>query len=245
MNTHDILKLSQEYEITCQQPVKIAIIKKMPNGKYRVLSEKGKNLGTYPSQSQAHKRLKQVEYFKKLDQSEADDSNSLIDLTDVEEFSYSALMRKLRKKASSEQVLLFLKYFKQQFDKAVKLKLQKPEKIALQNSLVAFNKKYKVKLPKKMVKNAAVSELGNAILVGKYLADIIRFTLSKIPVEKRGRAINSVKKKIYTLNEREISMKNLPPTSAIGQSITFVKHVLFNHDPIYVREVINNLVRNL
>lgn len=245
MNTHDILKLSQEYEITCQQLVKIAIIKKMPDGKYRVLSEKGKNLGTYPSQNQAQKRLKQVEYFKKLDQSEADDSNSLIDLTDVEEFSYSALMRKLRKKASPEQVLLFLKYFKQQFDKAVKLKLQKPEKIALQNSLVAFNKKYKVKLPKKMVKSAAVSELGNAILVGKYLADIIRFTLSKVPVEKRGKAINSVKQRIYTLNEREISMKNLPATSAIGQSITFVKHVLFNHDPIYVREVINNLVRNL
>jgi hypothetical protein len=245
MNTHDILKLSQEYEITCQQLVKIAIIKKMPDGKYRVLSEKGKNLGTYPSKTQAQKRLKQVEYFKKLDQSEADDPNSLIDLTDIEEFSYSALMRKLRKKASPEQVLLFLKYFKQQFDKAVKVKLQKPEKIALQNSLVAFNKKYKVKLPKKMVKNAAVSELGNAILVGKYLADIIRFTLSKVPVEKRGKAINSVKQRIYTLNEREISMKNLPATSAIGQSITFVKHVLFNHDPIYVREVINNLVRNL
>lgn len=245
MNTHDILKLSQEYENTCSQLIKVSIVKKMPDGKYRVLSEKGKNLGTYPSHNQAKKRLKQVEYFKELDQSNADDNNAIIDLTDTEDFSYSAIMRKLRKKTSSEQVLLFLKYFKQQFDKAVKLKLQKPEKIALQNALVAFNKKHKVKLPKKMVKNAAVSELGNAIMVGRYLADIIRFTLSKVPVEKRDKAINTVKQRIYTLNEREISMKNLPATSAIGQSITFVKHVLFNHDPIYVREVINNLVRNL
>ena len=40
------------------------MIKKVKEG-YKVLSEKGKNLGgTYKSKSQAEKRLKQVEYFK-------------------------------------------------------------------------------------------------------------------------------------------------------------------------------------
>lgn len=40
------------------------MIKKVKEG-YKVLSEKGKNLGgPYKSKSQAAKRLKQVEYFK-------------------------------------------------------------------------------------------------------------------------------------------------------------------------------------
>jgi phosphosulfolactate synthase (CoM biosynthesis protein A) len=40
------------------------MIKKVKEG-YKVLSEKGKNLGgPYKSKSQAEKRLKQVEYFK-------------------------------------------------------------------------------------------------------------------------------------------------------------------------------------
>ena len=32
--------------------------------KYRVVSESGKNLGTYNTRAEAEKRLKQVEYFK-------------------------------------------------------------------------------------------------------------------------------------------------------------------------------------
>jgi hypothetical protein len=96
-----------------------------------------------------------------------------------------------------------------------------------------------------IVKNAAVTELGDPRLVGKYLADIIRFTLTRITPEKRPNALNSLKRKIYSFNEIEISNKNLPPSSAIGQSLTFVKHVLFNHNARYIREVLNNIVRNL
>jgi hypothetical protein len=40
------------------------MIKKMKDG-YKVLSEKGKNLGgPYKTKAQAEKRLRQVEYFK-------------------------------------------------------------------------------------------------------------------------------------------------------------------------------------
>jgi hypothetical protein len=154
-------------------------------------------------------------------------------------------MREMRQKASKDQVREFLIGFKREFDKAVKTKLQKPEKVALQNSLVKFNKKHKIKVKKKLVKNAAVSELGDPIQVGKYLADIVRFTLNRIPLEKRTKAIQSLRRKFYSFNANEISQKTMPPTSAIGQSITFVKHVLFNHDAHYVREVLNNIVRNL
>lgn len=176
------------------------------------------------------------------------DSNAtddVIDLMDADDFSFSAIMRKMREKASKEQVREFLKLFKVQFDKAVKNKLQKPEKVALQNSLIKFHKIHPIKVKKKLVKNAAVSELGDPILVGRYLADIVRFTLNRMGPDKKAKAIESLRRKFYSFNVNEIANKNLPPSSAIGQSITFVKHVLFNHDPQYVRDVLNNLVRNL
>lgn len=247
-DTNQILQLADNYYHSCTQDlIKLARIKQLPGGKYRVLSQKGKNLGKYDSRAAAEKRLKQVEYFKHKDELEADDSadDKVIDLMGAVDFSFSAIMREMRQKASKEQVLQFLKLYKVQFDKAVKNKLQKPEKIALQNSLIKFNKLHKIKVKKKLVKNAAVSELGDPILVGKYLADIVRFTLNRIEPEKRARAIESLRNKFYSFNANEIAQKDLPPTSAIGQSITFVKHVLFNHDAHYIREVLNNLAGNL
>jgi hypothetical protein len=169
----------------------------------------------------------------------------IIDLTGASDFSYSAIMREMRQEASKEQVREFLKLFKNYFDRAVKKKLQKPDKVALQNALIKFDKKHKIKVKKKLVKNAAVSELGDPVLVGKYLADIIRFSLNRISPEKRPNALNSLRQKIYVLNENELANKNLPATSALGQSITFIKHILFNHDAHYIREVLNNITRNL
>lgn len=43
---------------------KIAYIRKLDGGKYRVYSEKGRNMGTYDSRKKAKERLGQIEYFK-------------------------------------------------------------------------------------------------------------------------------------------------------------------------------------
>ncbi len=43
------------------------MIKKVKEG-YRVLSESGRNMGTYPTKEEAKKRLQQIEYFKKQKQ---------------------------------------------------------------------------------------------------------------------------------------------------------------------------------
>ena len=245
MSLDQLLKTADNFEGCCiQSLVSLARIKKLPNGKYRVLSEKGKNLGTADTLAKAKQRLHEVEYFKRQDENSAEDEK-VIDLMGAADFSFSAIMREMRQEASKEQVKLFLEYFKKEFDKAVKSKLQKPEKIALQNSLVKFNKKHKIKVKKKLIKNAAISELGDPVLVGKYLSDIVKFTINRIPVDKRARALDALRKKFYSFNANEIAQKNLPSTSGIGQSITFVKHVLFNHDAHYIREVLNNLVRNL
>jgi len=222
--------------------IKIARIVKLPNGKYRVLSENGRNLGTYNSRKGAEKRLRDVEYFKHRDNNDVKDS---IDLTDIDDFSFSATLRKLRLQCSEEQVREFLEIYKKEFDKAMQKDLQKPDVVALQNSLVAFSKIYDIKLSRSIFKEAMVSELGNPILVGKYLSDIIKFTLTRISPERRQGAIESVRQKIYDMNENEISAKDLPASSSMGQSLTFVKHVLFNHDARYIREVLNNIVRNL
>jgi hypothetical protein len=243
INVDDILKKANDYYSRAAALEKFAFIKKLPNGKYRVLSEKGKNLGTCDSREKAKQRLKEVEYFKHKDESSANDSS--IDLSKTDDFSFSAIMRRMREKASPKQVREFLKLFNVNFEKAVKKKLQEPEKVSLQNSLVQFGKNHKLILDNDLVKNAAITELGDAALVGRYLADMIRFILVRISPEKRQSAIEKVKNKLYYLNETDISNKNLPSSSAMGQSITLVKNVLFNHDPRYIRNVINNLVRSL
>lgn len=245
-NTDALLKLASTYETKCiQELVKIARVRKLPDGRYRVLSQKGKDLGTYKSQRAAEKRLRQVEFFKHLDKSHADDSKKVIDLTGADEFSYSALMRKLRQEAEPEQVKQFLHLFKLQFDKAVKGKVNKPERVALQNAVIKFHKIHPIKLDKKMVKCAAIAELGNADQVGQYLSGIVKFILNRIPVERQAKAIETLKQKFNTMSENEISGKHLPSQAAYGQAITFVKHVLFNQDASYVRAVLNSLSRSL
>jgi hypothetical protein len=213
-----------------------------------VLSQKGKDLGTYKSRKGAEKRLRQVEFFKHLDKSKADDQGNVmepIDLTGADEFSYSALMRKLRQEASHEQVMVFLKLFKLQFDKAVKGKINKPERVALQNSIIRFHKIHPVKLDKKMVKCAAITELGNADQVGQYLSGIVHFILNRLEPEKRLKAAQVLKQKFAVMSENEIAGKHMPNAAVYGQAITFVKHVLFNQDATYIRDVLNSLSRAL
>jgi hypothetical protein len=173
------------------------------------------------------------------------DSDAVLDLTDMDDFSYSALMRKLRAKASKEQVREFLKLFKNYFDKAVKNKLQKPEKVALQNAVVRFSKIHSIKFNKKIVKSAAVSELGNPAEVGAYLANIVRFIFNRLDSDKKIKALENLRTKFYYMNADEIAQKISPPTAAVGQAITFVKHVLFNQNSQYIREVLDNISRNL
>jgi hypothetical protein len=47
------------------EDILLEFIKKIGPGKWRVLSRKGKNLGTYGSKKKAAKRLGQIEFFKK------------------------------------------------------------------------------------------------------------------------------------------------------------------------------------
>lgn len=103
--------------------LKLAYVRKLPNGKYRVFSEKGKNMGTYDTKEEANKRLGQIEYFKKQ-------ANK--------ELTYSSIMRTLRHN-HEDQVEPFMKKFKEEFDESLieGADIRDAEKIALLSGIKA------------------------------------------------------------------------------------------------------------
>ena len=57
--------------------IKKSKIRKLKDNKYRVYSEKGRNMGTFNSKTKAKNRLKEIEYFKSI--SKADDMTNAVD----------------------------------------------------------------------------------------------------------------------------------------------------------------------
>lgn len=206
--------------------LKLARIIKLPNGKYRVVSEKGKNLGTYNSKLKAKNRLKQVEMFKHM--KKASD----------ESLTYSAISRKL-KKYDLDLFNKFRQIFKKHFDLAVLENENAPEESALKQTLQDLSE------VKEIIKSATALDLGNSEYAGHYLANLVKFLLQRISEKNRPKSLNNMKKKIYYLNEYDLAKKDLPRGSALGQSITLLKHILFGHPPHYIRSVLNSIVRHL
>lgn len=220
--------------------IKVAYIKKI-NNKWRVFSEKGKNLGTYDTKQEAEKRLKQIHWFKYKKA-----SVDILDLTEVESFTYSAFLRVLRRNVDKSDFLKFLKIYKKEFDHCVEFQIENTEKISLQKTLIKFNKTVMpIKINKSIVKNAALTELGNPQDVGKYLAEIVKFITSRISETNRSKSLANLKLKINNLDLFDISNKKLPSSASLGQSITFIKHVLFGHDARYIKMVLENIVKNI
>lgn len=140
--------------------LKIAYIKEISKGKWRVLSKKGRNLGTYNSKEQAEKRLKQVEFFKHWpfhpirkkkavqnlynkivlgegsETSVAKATSSLVEATST----FSAEMRELRKN-NPEKVMNFLKQFSQSFQNSLREGIENPEQAALLETKLATKSK--------------------------------------------------------------------------------------------------------
>lgn len=139
-DTKTILALAQLYYDNASL-FKIAYIRKLPNGKYRVFSEKGKNLGTYDSHSEAKKRLQQIEMFKHMKNKKA--SSNIIDLSHLDDISYSSVSREL-KKSNPEALLYFLYAYKKYFDKLVSAGNNNEDALPL--AILITNKRFPLKL---------------------------------------------------------------------------------------------------
>jgi hypothetical protein len=132
--------------------VKMARIIKLPNGQYRVVSMKGKNLGTYKTKDEAKKRLRMVEYFKHVKASTTE--------------SYSTIMRDLNNNYNTEDVRAFQKEFKKNFDEAFLAGEEKPEEVALEKSKKFIKSENKMT---KLTKISAAIQLGDTEAAGIYL----------------------------------------------------------------------------
>jgi transcription termination factor NusB len=152
--------------------------------------------------------------------------------------NYSAIMRNL--KDDKEAAIKFQTAFKHVFDEAVISGSDDPEKTALEAAIYVLPD-----IKEKIQKAASAIELGNPEYAGKYLADIVKFLMRRISAEKRPKSIASLRQKIFYMNEYNMASKKVPASSAMGQSITLLKHILLEHPPQYIRAVLNNIVRYL
>lgn len=215
---------------------KLSYIRKEKN-KYIVFSKKHKRLGEYDTLSDAKKRLKQIEYFKHKKASKK------IDISKADAFTYSSIIRLLRKELNDADLNKFLKVYRENFEKNYLNDESNIEKNTLCQTLLLLEDELNLKVSIK--KDAGLQELGTAEEVGKYLANIVKFTMQRIKDQNRPISMLKLKKKIYFLNENEISNKKMPASAAMGSSITFIKHTLFNQNASYIREVLNNIVKNI
>ncbi len=206
---------SLKYDV--QPLTKSSATKRLQNGKYSISKDKNLN-------------------YKKAEKE--------IDLSKLNTVSFSAIMRELNKN-DKKLAIEFLKIYKEHFDYFCSKDIQKPENLSLAHSLVEFSKTHKLKISKDLIKEASITELGSPERVGEYLSSIIKIILTRISPLNRAKALLNVKNKIYNLNSNELANKKMPASASIGQAITFIKTILFNQNPEFIRQVINSTVSRL
>lgn len=224
---------------------KESFIKKLPNGKYQILSEKGKNLGIFDSKSKAKKRLAQIEMFKHMKKKKAalgSISDSIIKDDDLTTNTFSSTTRDINKK-NPEDVKDFMKSFKDSFNRALEEDLEDPDCLALMQ--VMKNPK-ESSSNSKMIKIAqTLVEMGNPELAGKAISNVIKFLITKMPESERSNAVQRIRNELLSLPVNEISSKKMPASASIGQSISLIKNTLSGKDPDFIRKVIENATRNM
>lgn len=232
-------------DVSVKQTVKIAKIEQLSDGRWRVYSKKGRNLGTYESKGAAEERLSQVEMFKhmkletnKKRRKEALGLISLCATAPDTSDTYSSMMRKINKK-NPESMKSFMKSFKEAFDSAIDHDLDAHQDVAL----LEAQKKLSYNLLVEFAKTAQAL-YADPNVVGKALSDVSKLLLSRVPHDKV-KAYDNVRSKLMNMNVSEISSTNLPDTAAYGQIITLMKTLLHGYDSEYIRNVLSSTANNL
>lgn len=95
----------------------------------------------------------------------------------------------------------------------------------------------------KMIKHAQSYQ--SPIIIAQNIKKIIDTMVGNFALDARMRAYPNLRNKIKSLNPEQIASKRSAGGAALGVSISLVKNILNGRDPIFVRMVINNLVRIL
>jgi hypothetical protein len=70
---------------------------------------------------------------------------------------------------------------------------------------------------------------------------IIHFLLFRVPQKDKTKYLQRIRGKILRIPAGQVSMKHLPQTASIGQSISLTKNILSGLDPFFVKRVIDEL----
>lgn len=177
-----------------------------------------------------HSQIDSFCFFVKQANKEAD-----IDLSETESFTLSGVMRQLNKQCSEKEIEQFLKIYFNNFNELTDTD-KDFEKKCLVLSLKDFSKIVAIK------KQAATEPPD---VIADNLINIIHLLVTKIKSENQSKAIASIKQKLSTVSINDLATKNMPASSAIGQSISFVKQILFDKDPAYIKTILTKVIQKL
>lgn len=71
---------------------------------------------------------------------------------------------------------------------------------------------------------------------------IIHFVMFRVPQKDKAKFLQRIRGKIQRIPAGQVSIKKLPQTASIGQSISLVKNILSGLNPFFVKRVIDELV---
>jgi hypothetical protein len=70
---------------------------------------------------------------------------------------------------------------------------------------------------------------------------IINFIMFRVPQKHKTKFLQRIRGKIQRIPAGQVSIKKLPQTASIGQSISLVKNILSGLNPFFVKRVIDEL----
>jgi hypothetical protein len=85
----------------------------------------------------------------------------------------------------------------------------------------------------------------NPKYVAEQIRDIVDVIIGRMSIESKNKAYPNIRSRVYKLPVADISSKKNPGGAAIGVSIGLIKNILNGRDQVFIRMVINELMKVL
>lgn len=77
------------------------------------------------------------------------------------------------------------------------------------------------------------------------LFKIVQFLFFRVPEKSRQKFLSRLRGKVLRIHPGTIGIKKMPPSAAIGQSVSLTKNLLAGLNPAFVQQVLAELTRLL